>query len=93
MLESLPINKKISIEEMNKHYNKYMSKQWKNNMIDMIYFFSTRDGLTIHPDKDGFIKNISVNKEENENISVILDNYIGSIVRLWPELVQYSVGE
>jgi len=93
MLESLPINKKISIEEMNKHYNKHMSKQWKNNIIDMIYFFSARDGLTIHPDKDGFIKNISINKKENENISVILDNYIGSIVRLWPELVQYSIGE
>ena len=69
-----------------------MSKSWKNNMVDMIYFFATRNGLTIHPDKDGFIKHITISEEQNENIETIPENYIGSIVRLWPELVQYSIG-
>lgn len=92
MLQSLPLEKKISVNTLKKHYTKKMSKSWKNNMIDIIYFFSTRNGLTIHPDTNGFIKNISISQEQHNNISVIIENYIGSIVRLWPELVQYSSG-
>lgn len=92
MLQSLPVNKKISLDKLEKHYKKNMSKSWKNNMVDMIYFFATRNGLTIHPDKDGFIKHITISEEQNENIETILENYIGSIVRLWPELVRYSIG-
>ena len=90
--QKLPLNKKISLKKMENHYNKYMPDNWKNNMVDIIYFFSARDGLTISTDNDGFIKYISVNKEQNETIGVIIENYIGSIVRLWPELVQYSSG-
>jgi len=92
MFRSLPTNKTIKLDNLEKHYKKHMSKSWKNNMIDMIYFFSTRDGLTVHPDKDGFIKHITMTAVQNENIGIILENYIGSIVRLWPELVQYSIG-
>jgi len=92
MLQSLPLNTKISLDKLKKHYNKHMSKSWKNNMIDMIYFFYTRDGLTIQSDKDGFVNTITINESQSENVAVILENYIGSIVRLWPELVQYSIG-
>jgi len=91
--QSLPKNKTITIDKMENHYNKNMSLSWKNNMIDMIYFFSTRDGLTVHPDKDGFIKHITITAAQSDNIGTIIENYIGSIVRLWPELVQYSIGD
>jgi len=93
MFQSLPIDKIITVDKMDKHYKKHMSTNWKNNMIDMIYFFSARDGLTIKPDSDGFIKHITINASQRENISVIIENYMGSIVRLWPEMVQYSVGD
>ena len=69
-----------------------MPDNWKNNMLDLTYFFLTRDGLTIVPDSDGFIKYITVSKEQNDNIKIIIENYIGSIVRMWTELVQYSAG-
>ena len=91
--QKLPIGKNISLKDLEKHYKKYMSADWKNNLLDITYFFEARDGLTVNSDKDGFIKSVTVNEEQNENIGTIIENYIGSIVRLWPELVQYSVGK
>jgi len=88
--QNILLNKKVSTKEMENHYKKNMPNDWKNNMIDLIYFFEKRDGLTILPDKDGFIKYITINSEQNKNIQSIIENYIGSIVKLWPELVRYS---
>lgn len=91
--QSIPVNKEMSLEKLEKHYKKHMLKSWKNNLVDILYFFSKRDGLTIKPDENGFIKSIKITEEQHENIRKIIENYIGSIVRLWPELVKYSVGD
>jgi hypothetical protein len=88
--QKITLNKKISIKEIKNHYKKHMPDNWKNNMFDLIYFFEKRDGVTIIPDNDGFIKYVTVNSEQNKNIQSIIENYIGSIVKLWPELVRYS---
>jgi hypothetical protein len=89
----IPIDSKITLEKLEKHYNKMMDSNWKNNMIDLVYFFEDRDGLSIKPDNDGFIKYITINPKQNENIGSIIENYMGSIVRIWPELVQYNSGK
>ena len=89
--QSIPLNKKILLKEMEKYYKKHMPVTWKNNMIDLIYFFEQRDGLKIIPDVNGFINYITINDEQHENIKIIIENYIGSIVRLWPELVKYNI--
>ena len=86
----LPINTKISLEKIEKHYHKNMSSDWKNNMLDIIYFFEQRDCLTIHPDKDGFIKYIFISPKQNKNIESNIVNYISSIISIWPELIQYK---
>ena len=89
--KTLPINTKIILEKVEKHYNNYMDSNWKNNMVDIIYFFEYRNGLTIKPDKDGFIQYISITSTQHKNITSIIENYMGSIVRIWPELVQYNI--
>jgi len=90
--QKIPLNTDVSLKALGKHYKKYMSSDWKNNMLDIVYFFETRDGLTINLDKNGFIKSVRVSKEQNENIETVIENYIGSIVRLWPEMVKYNIG-
>ena len=91
--QSLPLKTNITLKKLEEHYNKFMDSNWKNNIIDIIYFFESRNGLSINPDKDGFIKYIKISPSQNKNIGSIIENYMGSIVRIWPELVEYSTGK
>jgi hypothetical protein len=88
----LPINSKITLEKLEKHYHKTMDSDWKNNMIDLVYFFEYRDGLSIIPNNDGFIKYITITQNQHLNIGSIIENYMGSIVNIWPELINYNSG-
>jgi hypothetical protein len=88
MLQSLPVGKAITKTSLKKHYKNKMPASWQNNMLDMMYFFEKRDGLTINTDKDGFLKSITKSETQHNTIPLIIDNYIGSIVRLWPELIR-----
>ena len=69
-----------------------MDSDWKNNMIDLVYFFEYRDGLSIIPNNDGFIKYITITQNQHLNIGSIIENYMGSIVNIWPELINYNSG-
>ena len=91
--QSLPIDSKITLEKLEKHYNKMMDSNWKNNLIDLVYFFEYRDGLSIIPDNDGFIKYITITQNQNTNIGSIIENYMGSIVTIWPELINYNTNK
>lgn len=75
--------KKITLKNFEKHYKKKMPSDWKNNMIDMIYFFELRGAIKIYNDNDGFIKNITIN---NNKICDIVDNYKRELFKLWPQL-------
>jgi hypothetical protein len=88
----LPINSKITLDKLEKHYHKTMDSDWKNNMIDLVYFFEYRDGLSIIPNNDGFIKYITITQNQHLNIGSIIENYMGSIVNIWPELINYNSG-
>ena len=74
---------KMSLQEVEKYYKKNMTSRWKNNMIDIIYFFELRDGIKIIKDNNGFIKTINVN---NNKIINIIDNYEKELFKLWPNL-------
>jgi len=86
----IPNNKKLSLEKITKIYTKNTTKSWKHNMIDILYFFEKRDGLSIQPNKYGSIDTISISTKQKKNIQNVIENYIGSIVELWPELIEYS---
>ena len=87
---NIPINKKLTLDKVEKIYKKHMTKNWKNNFIDILYFFEKRDGLSIQLNKNGYIHTISISKKQQKNIEYIIRNYIGSIVELWPELIEFS---
>lgn len=91
--QSLEINRKIKFIDLEKHYLKRMPKKWKNNLIDILYFLEYREGLTLFFDSNQFIKFIKISSIQNKNISSIIDNYIGSIIQLWPELIKYNSGK
>jgi len=74
---------KMSLKEVEKYYKKNMTSRWKNNMIDIIYFFELRGGIKIIKDNNGFIKTINVN---NKKIINIVDNYEKELFKLWPNL-------
>lgn len=86
--QSLPIGKKISLEKLKTHYKSKMPKEWKNNLLDLIYFFEERDCLTINENKDNLIETITITKDQYARIDELMENYIGEIIKLWPELLQ-----
>jgi hypothetical protein len=85
--QSLPINKKLKLDFIEKKYKKYMPVNWKNNLKDLIYFLEERDCLKINEDNDCFIDTIEISKNQHYRIEVLMENYIGEIIKIWPELI------
>ena len=88
--QSLPLDTSISLKKLENHYEKYMDNNWKHNMIDIVYFFEQRNGLTIKNNDNGFISTITISKTQNKNIEKIITNYRWFIVKIWPELLLYN---
>lgn len=90
-LQSLPKKKSLSLEEVEKHlFKKLPKKLWKNDSLDIIYFFAHRNVLRIKENKKGQIKSILLS--DLQRGQEILTNYMGEMIKLWPELLMYAEG-
>lgn len=89
----LPENKNLTEDDLKKVIKilplGFRKDQWK----DILYFFSLRDGVTVRVDKDGFLVGARIVKVQKNHCLKVIENLIGEIVKLWPELLVYAQGK
>lgn len=89
---ALPDNKNITEKELKNASKKlpvgFRKDQWK----DILYFFSLREGITIRINKKGLLVGARISKSQKDHCVEVIENLIGEIVKLWPELLIYAQG-
>jgi len=88
----LPDNKNLTEKELNSA-SRRLPKDWKTQWKDVLYFFSLRDGVTVRINKDGFLVGARTSAIQKEHCKKVIENIIGEIVKLWPELLVYAKGK
>jgi hypothetical protein len=87
-IDNLPVGN--STKKTFEKTKRFLPKEWRKEQEDIFYFFSLRDGITIKEDKNGFLNGISFSVEQKKTCFSILDNLLGEIIKLWPELVMFA---
>lgn len=91
-ITNLPDNKNLNTVELSKEARS-LPLSWREQWKDILYFFSLRDGITVRIDKDGFLVGARTSLIQKDRCKKIIENIIGEIVKLWPELLVYAKGK
>jgi hypothetical protein len=87
----LPDNKNLGLKELEKAARR-LPVSWRKQYKDVLYFFSLRDGVTVRINKEGFLVGARTSVIQKNHCSKVIENLIGEIVKLWPELLIYAQG-
>lgn len=93
VINSLPIEQNIARERLDNLFFKHFTKKsWEQDMEDIFYFLQWRSAITILKDESGMFNGVNITTEQKIKALEIVENKLGELIKLWPELLHYAKG-
>jgi hypothetical protein len=91
--QQLQTDKKLSLDSVFSVFKKHLTPSWDESFEDVLYFFSIREGMSVYSDSNGLLTKVKFSAKQKKLCKEIIENRVGEIVKLWPELLIYAQGK